>query len=183
MTEADEDLLVASDAEMLGRHDVAEQLRARHLGAERAAIMRLVEDYRIQLGLLPWAEHAAWAAGQVERWRKYNGPSYRPDRDRRSGRSTRAMLEAIARCQVYGRRLLAVVGDRSLIRKLGEDMALDFLVRLRIDLLVANVHDVTRLCGKELFVVYEDHSEFQGPISRTHARLRELGFDVNSIYR
>jgi len=63
----------------------------------------LVEQWREQLGLLPWVEHASnvFLSAEIS---DYLEPL------RRTGRTTRAILEALARCQIEGHRKLYIGG-------------------------------------------------------------------------
>jgi hypothetical protein len=71
----------------------------------------LVEQWREQLGLLPWDEHARWNQELIRAEEESRGY---PDDDagdplRRTGRTTRAILEALARC-VLGRKPKLYIG-------------------------------------------------------------------------
>jgi len=59
----------------------------------------LVEQWRVQLGLLPWDEHAAMARRAQEALDRANEWTMNVS-GRRSGRTTRAILEVLARCQI-----------------------------------------------------------------------------------
>lgn len=68
-------------------------------GEVEVTVDELVEQWRVQLGLRPWDEHAAMAQRAQEALDRANE---RPMREtgRRSGRTTRGILEALARCQI-----------------------------------------------------------------------------------
>lgn len=64
-------------------------------------IERWVERFRVRLELLPWGDQAKWAANLVERHGLIpNG--------RRSGRTTRGLLTAIARAHLDGASTIAI---------------------------------------------------------------------------
>lgn len=150
------DLIVADDAELEGRLDIARELRARHL----SAVDLLADDYRVRLGLLPWRVHKAKAQQQHRAWHDLRyGPSVRFDASRRIGRTTAGLLHAIARCEVEGVFRLMIVGGKTM-RDHCTDLAGNMRDRLGFESLVIKaVSDRSPhlLFGAGPHVAYRDH--------------------------
>lgn len=74
-------------------------------------IEKLAEEYRKKLGLRTWEEQAAWAEKKREEQRdKMSEAAYEAYKGRQTGRTTRRLLHAIARCAIVGSDTLIVEG-------------------------------------------------------------------------
>lgn len=107
-----------------------------------------VEQMRVQLGLKPWDEHARDAAEMV---RKVGS-----DVGRRSGRTMRGILRAIAQCKRDGARLLTIDAEPWANLDYCVHMARDVVARLGMDITVKPDKMGVAL-GRGLAVLYTDH--------------------------
>lgn len=109
-------------------------------------------EMRRALGLEPWPSFEASARA---RYQAYLAAGGYPDLDpyRRTGRSTRSALLALARCRVWGFDAIHVKGDRSAVRSVKDLVA---ALSLRIEVVSGNPDRLQgRHLGKTLF--YRDH--------------------------
>lgn len=126
----------------------------------------IVEAFRICLGLLPWREHEANA-------RRVTGTP-----DRRSGRTTRRMLYALAQCEITRAHTLSVDAESDGMRRHCADMALGFIARLGLHIRVSEARESDRRRPPMRGVVeFRDHyMPRQGMAIRGH-RASEIVYD------
>src|SRR6185295_11972848 len=102
-------------------------------------VIAIAESYRQRMGLRPWAEYAALS----------------PAPPRRTGRTMRGLLEALAQCQLMGGVTLYIDGGPSVLSSYCRDMASDVRDHLGLKqkiVLYRNGIERGKVC-----VVYTDH--------------------------
>ena len=118
----------------------------------------LVERWRVLLGLLPWEEHAANARRALAKAASVTGVAY--ELGRRSGRTTRGLLYALARCVEVGTDTLHVHAETLAVADDAVSAARDMIDKL--GLVGINVQRASRSPHRHRgrgasYVEYEDH--------------------------
>lgn len=117
---------------------------------------QLAESYRVKLGLRTWEEQAAWSAEMARKLRENMAHPVLGLDGRRSGRTTRAVLFAIATAELAGASLILIRFNRKSTQEHGMWVTRDLLNRLNIDISVARWTQHRELANH---VTYIDHDE------------------------
>lgn len=111
----------------------------------------LAELYREQLGLRTWEEQAAIAEDLRQKIIATSDPTV--ERGRRSGRTTRGLLYAIAKSVLTDRRVLFIRADRMVVADHAAAAARELIGKLGLELRVKALYSKTHIHGN----IYYDH--------------------------
>lgn len=113
--------------------------------SDDSEIERIAESYRVKLGMRTWDEQSAYAISRGA----FGG--------RRSGRTARGLLRALALCQIEGARTLTVEASPAANRDYCIRMARDMIDRLGMGLVTVLPDRMGVGLGRGLCVSYVDH--------------------------